>query len=411
MSTVLDTARALARLGIKGVVESSAGSADAGKLVKTDENGLIDTTVLGNQAALTTHIADNTKHLTSSQNTLLDALTVDATELNYVDGVTSSIQTQLNAKAADADLTTHIADATKHLTAGQNTLLDSLTATATELNYVVGVTSAIQTQFSNLNASNLVSGTIPDARFPATLPAASGVNLTALNATNLASGTVPDARFPATLPVASGVNLTALNASNLASGTVPDARFPATLPVASGVNLTALNATNLTSGTIPDARFPATLPAASGANLTALNASNISSGSLTLARINGYGTDYQVLGGNGWTYGVQTRVSTYDNISWIDLPSLGLPYANSIIVYDSSSSGSTVTVPLNSTVAFPIGTTIMYIQLNSSGITFTAAPGVTLLSLNGMDTTGIGAIATITKISTNSWVLSGNLAS
>jgi hypothetical protein len=37
----------------------------------------------------------------------------------------------------------------------------------------------------------LTSGTVPDARFPATLPAASGVNLTALNATNLGSGTVP----------------------------------------------------------------------------------------------------------------------------------------------------------------------------------------------------------------------------
>jgi hypothetical protein len=79
--------------------------------------------------------------------------------------------------------------------------------------------------------------------------------LTALNATNLGSGTVPDARFPATLPAASGVNLTALNATNLGSGTVPDARFPATIPTASGVNLTALNATNLGSGTVPVARL------------------------------------------------------------------------------------------------------------------------------------------------------------
>jgi hypothetical protein len=86
-------------------------------------------------------------------------------------------------------------------------------------------------------------------------PAGSGASLTALNATQLTSGTIPDARFPATLPAASGVNLTALNASNLASGTVPDARFPATLPAASGVNLTALNATQLTSGTVPEARL------------------------------------------------------------------------------------------------------------------------------------------------------------
>ena len=67
-----------------------------------------------------------------------------------------------------------------------------------------------------------------------------------------------------------GSSLTALNATELTSGTLPDARFPATLPALSGGNLTALNATNLGSGTLPDARFPATLPAVSGANLTNL---------------------------------------------------------------------------------------------------------------------------------------------
>ena len=65
------------------------------------------------------------------------------------------------------------------------------------------------------------------------------------------------------------VDLTQLNATNLTSGTVPDARFPATLPAASGANLTSLPAGNLT-GTLPDATFPAVLPAVSAANLTNL---------------------------------------------------------------------------------------------------------------------------------------------
>lgn len=135
-----------------------------------------------------------------------------------------------------------------------------------------------------LNASSLASGTVPDARFPSTLPPVNGSNLTALNASNLTSGTVPDGRFPSTLPVANGSNLTALNASNLASGKVPDARFPPTLPVANGSNLTALNASNLTSGTVPDARFPSTLPALNASNLTALNASNLASGTVPQGR-------------------------------------------------------------------------------------------------------------------------------
>ena len=50
---------------------------------------------------------------------------------------------------------------------------------------------------SSLNASNLSSGTVPDARFPATLPAISGANLTNLDASDLASGTVPNDRLSA----------------------------------------------------------------------------------------------------------------------------------------------------------------------------------------------------------------------
>ena len=46
---------------------------------------------------------------------------------------------------------------------------------------VTGVTTS--TSFDgNLNATQLASGTIPDARFPATLPAVSGENLTNLPA-------------------------------------------------------------------------------------------------------------------------------------------------------------------------------------------------------------------------------------
>ncbi len=60
---------------------------------------------------------------------------------------------------------------------------------------------------SGINAANITAGTLPDARFPATLPAASGVNLTTLNASNLGSGTVASARLPSPgRPVTYGVN-------------------------------------------------------------------------------------------------------------------------------------------------------------------------------------------------------------
>ena len=103
------------------------------------------------------------------------------------------------------------------------------------------------------------SASISDAGLlTATSFSGDGSLITTLNATQLTSGTIPDARFPATLPATSGVNLTALNATQLTSGTIPDARFPATLPATSGANLTALSATQLTSGTVPIARIGAT---------------------------------------------------------------------------------------------------------------------------------------------------------
>ena len=48
----------------------------------------------------------------------------------------------------------------------------------------------------------------------------------------------------------SGASLTNLNASNLASGTIPDARFPSALPAIDGSNLTGIN-TDLVSDTTP----------------------------------------------------------------------------------------------------------------------------------------------------------------
>ena len=102
------------------------------------------------------HVNDDTRHMTAAQNLLLDGVapTVTSTELNYIDGVTAPIQTQLDTLTSN--LSTHTNDQTVHVTAAQKTLLNGLNPglTATELNYVDGVTSPIQTQFTNVVASN-----------------------------------------------------------------------------------------------------------------------------------------------------------------------------------------------------------------------------------------------------------------
>ena len=81
----------------------------------------------------------------------------------------------------------------------------------------------------------------------AKLPAVDGSALTNLNASNLNSGTVPNARFPATLPSASGANLTSLNAAQL-TGTINDARLSSSVLKTSS-NIDALNNVTLNSPT------------------------------------------------------------------------------------------------------------------------------------------------------------------
>lgn len=104
----------------------------------------------------------------ASTATSISGLTASITELNYTDGVTSAIQTQLDAKqAAITGGATTIA--TTNLTASRALASDvsgkvAVSAvTSTELGYVSGVTSALQTQ---LNAKAPLTGTGTSGTWP-----------------------------------------------------------------------------------------------------------------------------------------------------------------------------------------------------------------------------------------------------
>lgn len=90
------------------------------------------------------------KALTSNASGVVSASSVTSTELGYVSGVTSAIQTQLNNKAS----TGGALSASKAVITDASSNVITSTVTSTELSYVSGVTSAIQTQ---LNAKALAS--------------------------------------------------------------------------------------------------------------------------------------------------------------------------------------------------------------------------------------------------------------
>ncbi len=118
----------------------------------------------------------------------------------------------------------------------------------------------VSADLSNLNASNLTSGTVPLARLS---------NITNAEISASAAIGVGKLGTGGTIPANSGANLTALNASNVSSGTLNDARLSANVPLLNAVSNTftgslsavsfsgSLNATNIDGGTVDDGRLSA----------------------------------------------------------------------------------------------------------------------------------------------------------
>lgn len=107
------------------------------------------------------------------------------------------------------------------------------------------------------SGSDITSGTLPDARFPATLPAVSGLNLTNLNASNLASGTVPLARLSGitNTEIAAGAAIVDTKLATISTaGKVSDSALSANVTLlGSSIDLSSAEAT----GTLAAGRFPA----------------------------------------------------------------------------------------------------------------------------------------------------------
>ena len=108
-------------------------------------------------------------------------------------------------------------------------------------------------------------------------------------------------------------NLTNLNASNLSTGTVPDARFPATLPAASGANLTNLNASNLSTGTIPSGILAVT-QAAKTSDTTLATTAFVDRLRSLLAASTGAGGGTAVIGDRGCLLSVTSGVTVPANV-------------------------------------------------------------------------------------------------
>lgn len=80
------------------------------------------------------------------------------------------------------------------------------------------------------------------------------------------------------------------------------------------------------------------------------------------------------------------------------------------LVEISNASANTLTVPLNSSVAFPVGTTITVLQTGAGQTTITPTGGVTINGTPGLKLRAQWSSATLIKRAENTWVAIGDLS-
>jgi hypothetical protein len=73
-------------------------------------------------------------------------------------------------------------------------------------------------------------------------------------------------------------------------------------------------------------------------------------------------------------------------------------------------SANNLTVPLNSSVAFPVGSQINILQTGSGQTTVVAAGGVTINATPGLKIRAQWSYATLIKRATDTWVLVGDVS-
>ena len=85
--------------------------------------------------------------------------------------------------------------------------------------------------------------------------------------------------------------------------------------------------------------------------------------------------------------------------------------ANTVYVTLNNASAITLTVPPNSSVAFPVGTTLTFEQTGAGQVTVTEGAGVTI-NQHASETLlldGQYSVATLVKTATDTWTLTGRL--
>ena len=350
---------------------------------------------------------------------------VTSTEIGYLEGVTASIQDQLDDRTPTASLTKSMvglsnvdntADLSKPISTDTQAALD-LKAPLANPAFTGTVSGVTKSMVGLANADNTSDADKPistatqtalDAKYD-TATATAALDLKAPKADPTFTGTVSgvtkthvglgnvdntsDENKPVSTAQASAI-------ATAKSEAIADATAQVNAVIASAP--AALNTLDeLAAALGDDANFASTVTT----NLAAKAplASPTFTGTVTVAASGVAFTD-----GTQTKAGVPSLTTTTTTISGAyNLSSGGLTLRDQLV---QISGAHAVTIPTNATTAFPVGTSISFWQSSGAGgASFVGAAGVTVYAAPGAILRALYSSATLTKVTTDAWLLSGDL--
>jgi hypothetical protein len=287
---------------------------------------------------------------------------VDDTEIGYLNGVTSGIQTQMDLKAPLAS--------------------PALTGDATAVNLTVSGNLTVNGTTTNLNSTSLV---IEDKNI-------------VLGDTGTPTDTTAD-----------GGGITLKGASDKTFNWV-DATDAWTS--SEHINLASGKSYYLNGGLLKDATETLTNKTIDGAsNTLTVRLGNDISGFGT-----GVATFLATPSSANFASMISDEIGT-GNVLLSELPTSAQSASYTLVLADkakvvemSVGSANNLTVPLNASVAFPVGTQIHIVQTGSGQTTVVATGGVTINTATTLKLRAQWSAATLIKRAENTWVLVGDLA-
>jgi hypothetical protein len=388
---------------------------------------------------------------------------ISSTELSYVNGVTSAIQTQLNAKATAANLTSHESATTSVHGISDTSKLVATTDTGTVATAMI---ADLAVTTAKVNDGAITSAKIADGTI-ATGDIADG----AVTSAKIADGTIVNADINASAAIAqskianltsdlSTINTTLSGKASLSGATftgdvtVPNVTISGNLTVAG--TTTTVNATNLEvsdpliyiatgnaanandigivghatiSGTYQhmglvrdhaDGKWKlfsgvTTEPAGGTISLTGATYDTLKVGTLE-GNLSGAAT----INSTGITFsdGTVQTVAATPSLTPINAQTASITLSSSFVkdsfVQMNVASANTVTIPTDATYSYPVGASIDFQQLGAGQTSFVAAAGVTfqVAKVNGSDALklrGQFSVATALKTAANTWAIFGDL--